>query len=292
MLTFNELYDRYTDFTKDASATNVTRGKALINAIDEEVLTDRDWSFLEKERTAVTVASQKSYRLPPDYDRFKNLKVTVSSIDYTPTEVLTFEEWNALNQTTSTSDIPTRFFIFEDYFRLFPAPSSAGNTITLTYTITHKEMTVADYVTGTITATSGSTAVVGSGTAFTSAMVGRWIKIAGRWYQISAVADTTHLTLYKAAVGDASGTATHIGEMSPIPGAFHDLLWKGPLFSYFNFKGDTTEGSVWEKQFRSRLFKLHDRYGEKTDSAVLPPRVKMRGRFHSLLRTPDAGSMS
>ena len=290
-MTFQELYDRYTDFTKDDSAANVARGKALINALDEEVLTDRDWFFLEKEGTTDTVASQQSYRLPPDYDRFKNLKVTVGSIAYTPTEVLTFEEWNALNQTTVTSDIPARFFIFDDYFRLYPTPSSDGNTITLTYTASHQEMTAADYTTGTITGTQGSRAVVGAGTTFTSAMEGRWLKINGRWHQIYEVTDTTNLTLYKASLEDAAED-THIGEMSPIPGAFHDLLWKGPVYTYFNMKGNTAEGLVWEKQFRSRLFKLHDRYGEKTDSAVLPPRVKVRGRFHSLLRTPADGSMS
>lgn len=54
-----------------------------------------------------------------------------------------------------------------------------------------------DYTTGTVTITTGTGAVVGSGTTFTSAMVGRGFKAVGhtKWYRVSAFADTTHLTI-------------------------------------------------------------------------------------------------
>lgn len=51
------------------------------------------------------------------------------------------------------------------------------------------------YSTGTLSVSNRDTAVVGVGTTWTSAMVGRQILIKGIWYPIAAVTDTTHLTL-------------------------------------------------------------------------------------------------
>jgi hypothetical protein len=57
--------------------------------------------------------------------------------------------------------------------------------------------TVAPVSTGTVTLTAGSATVVGSGTAWTSDMVGRQIRVAPEltWFWIAGVADATHLTL-------------------------------------------------------------------------------------------------
>lgn len=56
---------------------------------------------------------------------------------------------------------------------------------------------IADYTTGTALFTNASTAVVGTGTTWTAAMVGRRIKndASGKWYFIASVTDATHLAL-------------------------------------------------------------------------------------------------
>lgn len=66
------------------------------------------------------------------------------------------------------------------------------------------------YTTGTATFTSGSAAVVGVGTAWSSDMIGRQIRRDNyaTWYTIIAVADTTHLTL-SATFGTTTGTAAY-----------------------------------------------------------------------------------
>jgi len=292
MLTFNEQYTRYLDITKDSSAANVIRGKEFINTLEDNIIGDKDWYFLEKEREADTVASQQDYRLPPDYGRFKNLKITVSDIIYNPTEVLTFEEWNYLNQTTTTSDIPSRFFISDDYLKIYPIPASDSNTIGLTYTLTHKEMSVADYTTGSVSNTAGSRTVTGSGTTFTDSMEGRWIKISGRWFEIETYVGATSITLVKAPITGCSAYDTHLGEMSILPGPFQDMLWKGAVALYFLFKGNNTEYQFWQSQFDKKLKRLHQKFGEKTDGQVLPRRVRNVGRFWDLLRVPNPGSLS
>jgi len=75
----------------------------------------------------------------------------------------------------------------EDIFREFPY-------------MLYKEdylQTVADYATGTVTATNGAASVAGSGTVFTSAMVGRKIRIDdnSRYYKIGAYVAGSQVTL-------------------------------------------------------------------------------------------------
>lgn len=51
------------------------------------------------------------------------------------------------------------------------------------------------YDTGTVALNTGDTTVVGTGTTWTSAMVGRYIFLDGSWYEITAFTDTTHITI-------------------------------------------------------------------------------------------------
>jgi hypothetical protein len=54
-----------------------------------------------------------------------------------------------------------------------------------------------DYVTGTVTITATTGAVVGSGTTFTAAMVGRGFKAVGhsKWYRVKTYTDATHIVI-------------------------------------------------------------------------------------------------
>lgn len=51
------------------------------------------------------------------------------------------------------------------------------------------------YTTGSIAISDGDTTVVGSGTTFTSGMVGRYIYLDGLWYEITVFTDTTHIDI-------------------------------------------------------------------------------------------------
>lgn len=54
-----------------------------------------------------------------------------------------------------------------------------------------------DYIAGTVTVTTATGAVVGVGTTFTAAMVGRGFKAVGhtQWYRVATFTDTTHITI-------------------------------------------------------------------------------------------------
>lgn len=273
-MTFHEEWSRFTDLTKDNSSTNQTRGKAFINDKENEIASLKDWTFLDKERTATSVASQQQYRLPVDYDRLLDFWTVVGGVTYYPDEVTDLGYWSYLNGTSTISDITTHFTIIEDYIYLYPTPSSTSVALHLFYHRGPREMSVDDYTTGTLTVAAASRTVNGSGTTWTSAMANRWIKINGLWYEIESVSSTTQLTLAKASHADASGATYKIGEMSVLPKQFHDLLWKGTVADYLDFKGNE---NPWRKEYELRLAMLLKRYGGRAKSAGQVMRRTDRG---------------
>lgn len=71
--------------------------------------------------------------------------------------------------------------------------------------------TVAPYETGTVTATNGSKTITGSGTTFTTAMVGRKIRVDSQqaYYRISAYVSATEVTLEAPYQGTTTSGATY-----------------------------------------------------------------------------------
>lgn len=96
-----------------------------------------------------------------------------------------------------------------------------------------------NYTTGTVTVTTGTGAVVGSGTTFTAAMVNRGFQAAGQtsWYRVATYTDTTHITIVDdlddtgagAYTGGtvSGGTAFTIEAVTPLQ------LTKSNIYDYF-----------------------------------------------------------
>jgi hypothetical protein len=86
---------------------------------------------------------------------------------------------------------------------------------TATYTL------AAPYNTGTVDVTNGSATVTGTGTTFTSAMVDRYIRIAGaaREYRISAYSSATSITIETTYTGDTATGQTYniVDERKALP---------------------------------------------------------------------------
>ena len=69
---------------------------------------------------------------------------------------------------------------------------------------------IAEYTTGTVTATNASTTITGSGTTFTSGMVGRKIRIAdGEYYTVATYSSATSITIDVAYAGSTTSGATY-----------------------------------------------------------------------------------
>lgn len=191
----------------------------------------------QKTQTAVSVADQQFYHLPPDIDTIQSVTYTISSVKYPLQPIDSYQEWNDLNQVDfAPSTIPQYYFTRRDDFGIWPTPSTAGETITLTYNYLLKDLSVSDYTTGTVTTAQNSTTITGSGTTFTAAMVGRWFQATddGDWYRISAFTSTTVITLESAFEGSAvSGSAFTIGQSPEIPSELHELIPHRAAAMYF-----------------------------------------------------------
>lgn len=277
MLTYGQILSRYLNRTKDASSANSTRGNELINEVNQSIISMEDWRFLDKERTATSVASQQNYQLPADYGILHSIWTVVGGITYYPIEITDLEFWQNLNSTSVLSDISTYFTIIDDDIYLYPKPSSTAIAIHLFYKQNAQDMSASDYTTGTITSTVGSRTVTGSGTTWTSAMAGRWINIAGRWYEIS-VASTTSITLVKFALDTVSGATYTLGETSPIPQEFHDLILKGVVADYYDFKGDK---NTYRTEYEKRLLMLIKQYGGGKKSSLQVLKSRASGDFRN-----------
>jgi len=256
MKSYTEGRNLYGSWTKNTASANLTLGDQMANDDYRTLLAMRDWPFLHRPRTISTVAATQFYNLPYDCDLVEEISVTVSSQRYTPRKSPSREHWDRLNITPAASNIPEWYFVYNGQVGLWPTPSSGSNTITVSQKTRVIDLGVADYSTGTIVSVAnGGTAVVGSGTSWTSQMVGRYIRIThvdtantgdGLWYEIAGVTNTTNLTLVRSYGGTsiAAGSAAYsIGQMPLLPEAFHDMPWLYAAGMYWMKEDDTRSQS-------------------------------------------------
>lgn len=245
----------------DSSAGSLALGAILCNESRRQILASRKWKFLEKEKPLSTVAGQQSYDLPSDLGWLIGLSVTIGTTQYNPTEIKSLDQWGKITQSTAVrSDIPQYFFIFGNHVELFPTPStSISNAITFAYGRKQKNLSIADYTTGTITSiANGASAVVGSGTTWTTKMTGRWIRFTdsdtentgdGEWYEIASVESATALTLdylYNGTSISAGTAAYSIAQVSLFPEPFQMLpLYKGLVHYFTSIKPDATKSKLY-----------------------------------------------
>lgn len=255
-MSFNTIYQQIQNLVSDNTANSLTLIKQLVNQTQNTLLALRK-DITETSITDTTVAAQQAYNLPYNYGKMFYLTITVGSIAYPVTPLEDDEMWRVINarSTVYTTDIPSFFYIFNDQVYIYPKPASTGNTITMYYHKITKDMTAADYTTGNVVSiANGATALVGSGTTWTSAMVGRFIRITsdGYWYEIAAVPSATTITLkkpYKGTTISAGTEAYTIGEMPIIPEAYHELLVWRPCGIYLQQRGDFQKADFYWQQY-------------------------------------------
>ena len=232
-----------------ATYSNVNSGDTtLMSTIDSNVndsirticnLQGGKLRFLEATKDMYTVASQETYQLPNGFRKLMDMYIydgTGLSTDtiYAPQMVFDPTIWKRVLQShLGTQQVPYFTYVENTTYKIQPIPSVTGNLIKLRGRLEVKDLTIADYTTGTITSISnGGTALVGSSTVWTRDMIGRYIQITettaanggdGFWYEIGGWTDATHITLTKPYEGTtiSAGSATYtIGQCSVIPSAY------------------------------------------------------------------------
>lgn len=240
MKSLTTLQNLYVKFTRNSTSANQTLGTEFINDSIRTIcsLQGGKLRFLEATETMTTVADQEAYYIPNKFRKLIDMYVRDGSSStsqiYMPEMIFDPTKWKlVLAYKLGTNSYPYFTYVENQQYRLQPIPSSTGNHIVLRGRLNVRDLSIADYTTGTITSIANAgTAIVGSGTTWTADMVGRYIRITettaanagdGFWYEIGSFTDATHIGLLKPYSGTSisAGTAAYtIGQMSPVPEAY------------------------------------------------------------------------
>lgn len=284
MKSFTELYTELQDQTFDTTAAGLVTLKRRINDGIRYIARRTRGVFLNKQTTLTTTASTQFKTLPADVGKIRSVYVTVGSTRYTPRECPNREMWDQLNQTTQTSDYAQYYFIENSssgkQLGLFPIPATSSNTITVNHQQIFKDLAVTDYSTGTVSITSGLTAITSAGGAsFVAAHAGCYIRIHeittgasgdGLWYKISAVPTSSTLTLASAYLGSTvSGGTYTIGQMSVIPEGHEDGIIDYVLWKHYMRIGDINQAALYKASLDQRIKDLMIDYSSQTENVVL-----------------------
>jgi hypothetical protein len=285
MLTYTGRRNLYGTLTNDSSSTNLTLGDTMMNDVDRSIIGLRNWPFLEKAYVQSTVANQQYYNIPNDVDYVLAVTVLISNIQYTPQRAPSIDFWNQLNvSNTITSNQPGWWYLRDRKVGLYPTPSSStADALTIVGRRRSKDLSKADYTTGTIVSVAvGGTAVVGSGTTWTAGMAGSYLRITdsdtankgdGNWYEILSVDSATTLTLAKPYQGTAiaAGAAAYtIGQSSPVPEDYQILsVYKAVEYYFTTIQPMPGQADRYRLMYEERLADMISTHGRKSDNPVI-----------------------
>lgn len=274
MKTYTTQRNLFGTLTSNTTSTNLTLGDQLMN--DNIRYLIQKFNLNERTKTDVTVANQQAYTFPYNYKRLISVSITVGSYKWTPTEITSRAEWDVLNMTVQTSDSVLYYYVFNNQVQFFPIPASSSNTITYSYKVRTRDLSQADYTTGTVAITTGTTVVTGSGTTFVADMVGRWIQVTAptgdqEWYKIATFTSTTVLGLESAYNGaTVAGGAYTIGEVSILPEEFQDLPVTYALRQYYSSRvKDKGIYEMYKNMYDERYQMMNEELGSKDDNMVI-----------------------
>ncbi len=279
MKSFTTLRNLAGTLTQNVSTTNLTLFDQMLNDSHRYLL--EKYFFNEASTTILTEEEVQFYDLPFDFSKNKTDTITTGDLTWTPTEVLTRIDWDKLNVFPYYSDFPSNYFIWNNkQIGFWPIPSTAGNTITYNYKRRPTDLTFADYAVGTVSATTDSPTITGSGTGFLANYLpvagsvlnlNLWIKITppsgdGNWYQISSITNATTLTLVNDYTGGTTTGASYIiGQMPLLLEDYHDLIVYRALTIYFSsVNKDVDKLRSFTDLYNEGIRKLDEYAGSKT----------------------------
>ncbi len=272
MLGYTESLTTYQKLTNNDESSNTTLFNLRFNQRLRQIYGLNDWKFLEDSKTISTVSGTQFYDLPFNFKKLINVTQTNGTTVHSPKKCSSREMWDKLNGSSVSSDIPEWFYLFNKQLGLYPKSSSSGNTITYNYKKRTKDLSVADYTDGTIAVTNDSATVTGTGTTFTKAMEGRWIKLDDEkeWYRIETFVSATELTLKDKYQGTTTTGASYtIAEVSELPEDYQDLPVVLAVVDYYRKEKDRATAKDFEDYVKEQLLLMKDRYASLTENVVV-----------------------
>jgi hypothetical protein len=299
MKSLTALKTLYGRWTQNTTVNNLANG---IIGINESIgtlynLRGGKWKFLEDTVELDTVQGQRSYQIPNKFRKVMDVYTHVGNTIYMPEPVFDPNRWKLiLAYNMQESDIPLFYYVEGSKIHFAPIPATTDNTITVRGRLTTPDLSFEDYTTGTIvTATNGSKVITGNATAWTTGMVGRWLRITstsaanggdGYWYEVESVDSTTQITLKKEYEGTSivAGAATYtLGQMSLIPEAYDVAPVYRAVAQYWDGNGEIDRAvKYWRlydggyemgltKVYGGLIGQMLENEGESVEGVYIPP---------------------
>lgn len=237
--TFGQLIQSAKDVCIDDTSTTYTGLSDTTTFIKRQINSTNTYLFslLKKYKlqpppyTESTVINQTYYNFRPGFSKLTSLTVNTGTYKPPLRIIESEDEWNRLQAIPNVSGWPQAVFPRRDTYGIYPTPQVVY-IMTLTGLWIPLNMTVSDYATGTIALTNGSANIVGTGTTFTSNMVGQWIAVTdgngfvtGNFYRVATYTDATHIAVDRNVIDTtASGQNFIIGQSPEIPEELHEFI--------------------------------------------------------------------
>lgn len=271
MMPFSDAITYMQREAQDTTAAGLTFLKLMYNMGYLEILSQFSRQQTEIESTTDLVAAQRGYQVPSDCLWPKTLELIDGTTVVPLIEVPSDKLW-AYMKSGNHQGRPThfhykpRFGVGGGVLELDPIPSSSTYDLKMFYEAADKSLSKDDYTTGSVALTTGSAAVVGSGTTFISDMVGRYLRAGDDgtdrlWYRIKTFTDATHITLENVYEGNTdSSSAFEIAEMPALPPDMHILPAYFALMHWWSTKKNaakTKQFTDWYTIGMKRAKKVH-----------------------------------
>lgn len=281
MITWDDGQTMCQNLSSDSTSAQLTIFKQMMNVGYKLCLAELGRTVTERTTTdteLVTDDNVQEYFLPKDCLFPKSVVIQKSTSDKRPvTECESQEEWDLLNTNNTTADVPDVYFVKPNWgvggtkILFYPTPAVADYIIRVVFEVIDKDLSADVYATGTVTFTNGDATILGNGTTFTAAMVGRYIycSVDGYWYKIASYTSATSIEIERNWVGTTTaGLTTNIRELFGLPEEMQILPIYFALAHYFAIKKDTTQETKYWTLYNAGVAAGQRRWGTKTRSNI------------------------
>lgn len=176
--------DRINDETLSSTGTHYTRTKNFINEfMFLDLMPRHNWSWLKKEGTLTTTNGTQRYSLPRWVDNPSKIENIIHPTSRVHLAQVTRDDIEQMSATPANTP---------SYYSIGPR-------------------TRTEYTTGTVSATSGSKVITGSGTSWSASNVQQYdiIKVGSVAYTVKSVDSTTQLTVYENIITTIAGGTSY-----------------------------------------------------------------------------------
>lgn len=276
----SQLLKEYLVNTRDSSEDNKTIGKQRMDFHYTELVSATGNHLVERTKYGNMKGTQRSYLLPIDYipNGLKLIRVFINDrwIPLVPT--ISLENWSYIVDSVQLNTEVYTFTLKNEQGRMYimfdPIPvDDASENIEITYLGYQDPLYFPDDVSvGKVSVRYDSADLLGSGSAFTKQMEGRFIRVNGgkEWIELVRYGSPTLFSmLHNWSFSDETDVSYVISEMPRLPHEFHYAIMYGAVADYYRPK-DTEKCKQYENLYAIATVKISSNYKNKTQGSVTP----------------------